>query len=746
MDILNEISAQLQDVDENTISTPLITEVLLKLENCTKTLQKQNKAAPFVQIAENLSKLFEGFLLSTIEPTSAGLDFIRETIGFKKNLDSSTEQEKDLLSAAEEINLKLDLLLAGKEVTDDPADIRDQGSETGIQENLPPDIDLIIEYDLPISSDEDALSYEEFVNESIEHIESIENKILELENSPDDMELINDIFRPFHSMKGAAGFLGLLDINKLSHEAESLLDLCRKGKISIDQEVINILLESLDVAKRLLGVTSLKVDQKLGKLPEDEKIQSFPIGHTLQKLQLIIDNAGKKETKREHREGSKLGEILVQKGEITSDQFEEALKTQSKRLGEILVEKGATTQDKIHEALKTQKKTGKKISPPIKVDTKKLDNLMELIGELVIAQTLVGEDKVLINESNQNLSKNVSNLGKITKTLQEQMMSVRMVPLKQTFMKMNRLVRDVSNKTNKKVDLRLKGEETEIDKTIVDELNDPLIHLLRNSVDHGIEKPEDRIKAGKSETGVVNLNAYHQGGNVIIEIADDGKGLSRDNIYKKALEKKLVNKNGNDYTDEEIFNFILLPGFSTVDVASDISGRGVGMDVVSNFITNLGGKLEIHSKEGEGSVFTIKLPLTMSIVDGMVVKVGKQRYIIPTMSIIESIRPSKDAITTVKGKGEVINVRGQLYPMIRLHKLFGIPPVCNNPWEALIILIENNGRIKGVMVDDLLGQQQVVIKTLGKLFKPVKEISGSAIMGDGLVGLILDAEGIINSG
>lgn len=757
MDIIDNISSQLLNVDENNINKSLITSILLKLEDYTKALKKQKKPAPtpIIKVSENLTNLFEGFLLDTIPPTSIGLDLIKKSIELLKKSHGGLKKkkEKDLVAAVTQINQKMDLLLSGQEIVEAQPEQSSNEDEKKSEKkpSLVPE-DQPMDYDLPIKSEEDALIYVEFIHESTEHIDKIESKILELENNPKNAELLNDVFRPFHSMKGAAGFLGLIDINKLSHEAETVLDLARKNKIQISKKMIDILLESVDIIKRLLFVTTARIDQKLGKIPDDEKIQGVPIGQTLCRLhdiatQPIAPAAETSEAEKvEYNQGSRLGEILVQKGDITSAQFDEALQSQQKKIGEILVDKGVVAPSKINEALKIQQgreQKGQKVVPPIKVDTEKLDILMELVGELVIAQTLVNQDKDLLKDNNQKLSKNISNLGKITKVLQEQVMAIRMVPLKQTFMRMHRLVRDVSNKTRKKVELRLMGEDTEIDKTVVDELNDPLLHLLRNSIDHGIELPEDRIKAAKNETGIIQLNAFHQGGNVVIEVTDDGNGLSKDKIYNKAIERNLINKSEN-YSDQEIFNLILLPGFSTVKVASDISGRGVGLDVVARFIKKLGGKLEISSRDREGSAFTIKLPLTMSIVDGMVVLVGEHRYIIPTISILQSIRPTKKAIITVKKEGELINVRGQLYPLIRLHKLFDVAPVYNKPWEALVVLVESNGRIKGFMVDDLLEQQQVVIKNLGKVFRPVQGISGGAILGDGRVGLILDAESLIS--
>jgi two-component system chemotaxis sensor kinase CheA len=295
----------------------------------------------------------------------------------------------------------------------------------------------------------------------------------------------------------------------------------------------------------------------------------------------------------------------------------------------------------------------------------------------------------------------------------------------------------------KQIIFRVSGEETEIDKTIIEELNDPLVHLIRNSMDHGVETPEERLAKGKNPVGNVWLSAYHKGGNVYIEIKDDGKGLDKDKILKKAMERNLLTP-GVEPTEQEIFNLVFLPGFSTAAKVTDVSGRGVGMDVVKSNIDRLGGKVEIASKAGSGSTFTIKLPLTMAIVDGMIVKIGAERFIIPTVSIRESIRPKPEEVSTVIKDGEMMNIRGRLLPLIRLHRSLKVRnAVCDNPCDGLVIIVESDERAYGLMVDDLLGQQQVVIKNLGKRFKGLPGISGGTIMGDGRVGLILDVSGIV---
>ncbi|MHC4267060.1 MAG: chemotaxis protein CheA [Planctomycetota bacterium] len=435
-----------------------------------------------------------------------------------------------------------------------------------------------------------------------------------------------------------------------------------------------------------------------------------------------------------------VGQILTEKGVVTKPQLEEALKQQTKKVGERLVDSGATTTDKVDSALQSQQaqRNAKLQSRTVKVDTEKLDNLFDLVGELVIANTLIcGEMKSI----NKNTSKNLSQLTKITKDIQDQVMSMRMVTLKQTFQKMSRLVRDVAQRSGKKVKFTVSGEDTELDKNVIEEIADPLVHILRNSVDHGVESEEDRISNGKPKEGSVKLSAFHRGGSIVIEIQDDGKGLQKDRILKKAIDKGLIN-NQSSITGNQIYNLIFTPGLSTADKVTNISGRGVGMDVVKKNIEKLRGKVDVTSKEGEGSTFTIKLPLTLAIIDGIVVNVGDTKYIIPTVSIEESLQPKREEISTVKNQGEVVNIRGNLLSLVRLHDLYNIKTTKTNPWESIVVVVEGAEGKYGVLVDELLDQQQVVIKSLGDRFKNVKGISGSAILGDGKVGLILDVSGV----
>jgi two-component system chemotaxis sensor kinase CheA len=317
-----------------------------------------------------------------------------------------------------------------------------------------------------------------------------------------------------------------------------------------------------------------------------------------------------------------------------------------------------------------------------------------------------------------------------------------MIPLKGTFQKMARLVRDLGKKAGKSVQFVSDGEDTEIDRNMVEVLNDPLVHMIRNSCDHGVETAEDRVAAGKEPTGTVQLRAYHSAGNVVIELIDDGKGLDKDRILQKAIDKGVVDP-GRELNDTEIFNLIFAPGFSTAEKITDVSGRGVGMDVVKKNIESIRGRIEVNSWKGQGTTVTLRLPLTMAITDAMLLRVGSERYLLPTVSIEQSFRPEKGAVSTVTGRGEMVMLRGELLPVFRLHQMYDVDDAITDTDTALLIAIESEGKRCALMVDELLGQHQVVIKTLGTTLKNIPGVAGGAILGDGRVGLILDAAGLM---
>jgi two-component system chemotaxis sensor kinase CheA len=377
----------------------------------------------------------------------------------------------------------------------------------------------------------------------------------------------------------------------------------------------------------------------------------------------------------------------------------------------------------------------------VRVGTAKLDQLVTMVGELVIAQTQVSQNPDVLRLDNDKLTRDIAQLNRITRDIQEVAMSMRMVPIRPTFERMARMVRDLARKLDKSVEFRMSGEETEVDKNMVEEIVDPLIHMVRNAVDHGLESPIERQTAGKPDKGSVVLEAYHQGGSIVIELRDDGKGLDRDRILQKAIERGLA-RSDEAYTDEQVYDFLFRPGFSLAKQISDISGRGVGMDVVRRSIEKLHGKVEVHSVLGQGSAFTIRLPLTLAIIDGMVVGVGKERYVLPLTSIVRSLRPAPEQISTVLGQAEMVQVLGELFPLVRLHARFRIEAKSRVPWEGLVVITEAETGRCGLLVDELLGIQQVVIKGLEEDLRNDKCLAGCTILGDGRVGLILDADGL----
>jgi two-component system chemotaxis sensor kinase CheA len=342
------------------------------------------------------------------------------------------------------------------------------------------------------------------------------------------------------------------------------------------------------------------------------------------------------------------------------------------------------------------------------------------------------------------LHRNVSQLSRIAKELQHTSMSLRMIPIKPTFQKMERLARDLARNFGKKVLFQVNGEDTELDRTVVEEIGDPLVHMMRNALDHGLELPEQRIAAGKSETGTVQLSAYHQGSNIVIELKDDGRGINPEFIFKKAVEKGVVAANAT-LTTEEIYALLFAPGFSTAEKVTSVSGRGVGMDVVKRNIEKLRGKIEILSAIGQGSTFRIKLPLTMAIIDGLVVRVGADKFILPCTSVQMAMRPTRESITTVQGKGEVLDHRGRMLPLHRLHRHFGIPADSQNPWEGIVVIVEHAGRVSALLVDQMVSKQEVVIKNLGAFMQGLPGVAGGAILGDGNIALILDPASLLQA-
>jgi two-component system chemotaxis sensor kinase CheA len=566
----------------------------------------------------------------------------------------------------------------------------------------------------------------EFITESVEHLTSIERQMLLLEKDNTAAETLNAVFRGFHTIKGLAGFLEFAAIESLAHEVETLLDRARTGQLAVSPSVVDVVLESMDVVRQEIGGIQ---DRLEGNAPPpsqgNEKL--------LRRIRAVAKGEAVARTTEPTRVDVPANVTMVpsssaQAMEVATDAF--VTKTAKAEAGVIV------------EPVKPERRSADAAS--VRIDTAKLDQLMDMVGEMVIAQTLIGHSPVLAAMKDAKLQGDLAQLARITADVQRITTGMRMVPIGIQFQKTSRMIRDLSRKAGKLIEFETSGEDTELDKSIAEQLADPLLHMVRNSVDHGIEPPEERVKAGKEPTAHIRVAAYHQSGQIVLAISDDGRGLNKERILAKATQNGLIQK-GQQLTENEIFMLIFEAGFSTAEKITDISGRGVGMDVVRRHVQKLRGRIDIHSKEGEGTTFYLKLPLTLAIIESLVVAVGDQRYIVPIFSVREMFRPNKEMLSTVQGAGEMVMVRNSLMPISRLHRAFNRVPRTTNLMEGTLIVAESEGHPFCLFVDDLIGKQEVVIKSLGPNFKNVVGIAGCAILGDGRVGLILDVDGIYKS-
>lgn len=580
----------------------------------------------------------------------------------------------------------------------------------------------------------------EFHAEAVDHLQQIEAALLALDHEPENPEALNSIFRSFHTIKGNAGFLGLLPMHTLAHEVESLLDLARNHQLRLNAAIITEILRSRDALQTLTQQVADALEK--GRLPEEV----VPVGHLIQAVKRLAVPDGADVVRAAAPAAVAPTEAPPSFAAPDAPaEAEVATIVPLPGAAPSAPEPVAETAKKAPAAAAPAAGQGaKSTSATVRVNTEKLDSLMDVVGELVIVQSQLIESSRQASNENATLQRNVSQLSRITKELQSTAMALRMIPIKPTFQKMERLARDLARDFGKKVSFVTDGEDTELDRTVVEEIGDPLVHMVRNALDHGLEKPEDRVAKGKDETGTLRLCAYHQGSNIVIELQDDGRGIDPDRIYRKAVEKGVVPA-GTQLTREEMFALIFAPGFSTAEKVTAVSGRGVGMDVVKRNIEKLRGKIEISSEVGRGSVFKIKLPLTMAIIDGLVVRVGADRFILPSTSVQMALRPTKESITTVHGRGEVLDLRGRFVPVHRLNRRFGIPGEANNPWEGIVVIVETSGKTSALLVDEMVSKQEVVIKNLGAFMQNLPGVAGGAILGDGNIALILDPGSLLNA-
>ncbi|HWA76721.1 MAG TPA: chemotaxis protein CheA [Polyangiaceae bacterium] len=631
--------------------------------------------------------------------------------------------------------------------------------------------------------DQDAELVNEFFSEASEHIAAAEAALLTLEAQPDDKAAVNTVFRAFHTVKGVSAMLGMTAVAQLAHHAESLLSRIRDGEIRCTGPYANLCLRGVDMLKETLASVSQMARGQKAEVPEGyfelvdalihsdsvqaEVIAPAParlpaevVAHAEPAIALRASGASAEaplpSSDRQEQPGAALSPTSLAQIELipAAHVAPERKATVSKSTGaasaagalSVATPSAATPSAATPSAATPSSGNGgasDATQDSVRVRTDRLDRLVDMVGELVIAHSMVSQDGGASAANNGELTKKITHVGKIVRDLQDLSMSLRMVPLKPTFQKLTRIARDVARKGNKSLQFLTDGDETEIDRNMVDAIAEPLVHMVRNAADHGIETPERRRQAGKPEQGTIRLSAYHMGGHVMIDLSDDGGGLDRERIVKKAIAKQLITSE-KGMSDSDVFQLIFVPGFSTNEAVTDVSGRGVGMDVVRKNIDRLKGRIEISSERGKGTLFSIRLPLTLAITDGMLVRVGTERYIIPTRDISLNFRPEPEQLSTAVGKGEMVMLRGSPLPLFRLHELFGIRDAVEDPCQALVVVLHDGPSACALLVDELLGQQQVVAKSLGPAVGQVQSISGGAILGDGRVGLILDPSSLIS--
>ncbi len=572
----------------------------------------------------------------------------------------------------------------------------------------------------------------DFLLEAREHLQNVEAGLLVIEKDPAHRETLHSVFRSFHTIKGLAGFLEFDAIQQVSHEVETILDLARNGEMVMTGSLIDLTLEGSDFVSR----ETSRIEAEL----RGEILPAQPHADLVRRLKLAAQGQAEIPTPPAPLE------IPPQASDSTPEFLEPPpampaipQNTPNAHQTPPSAEVAAAAQSSASPA--SAKRNAAAETHAIRVDTSKLDYLLDMVGEMVIAESMVRLDPELASMKNARLQRNLTQLRRVTEEVQKVAMATRMVPVGSLFQRVNRLVRDTCRKAGKLAEVEFFGEDTQLDKTIIEELTDPIMHMVRNSIDHGIETPEQRKETAKNPSGTIQLKAYRQADHIQIEIVDDGRGLNKEKILAKAVERGLVPEGAN-LADSDIFQLIFEPGFSTAEKVTDLSGRGVGMDVVKKQIQKLRGKIDIQSQAGRGTTFFLKLPLTLAIIEGLVVGVGRERFIVPIYSVQEMFRPAEGQLNTVQGKGEMVMVRNTLLPVVRLEDSLHVLGSGKPSQEGLMIVAETEGKRFVLLVDEFIGKQEVVIKSLGTSLKNTSGVAGGAILGDGRVGLILDLEAI----
>ncbi|MSS42985.1 chemotaxis protein CheA [Anaerosalibacter bizertensis] len=650
-----------------------------------------------------------------------------------------------------------------------------------------------------------------FVEESKEHLESMNDILLELEKDTDNKDLLNELFRISHTLKGMAGTMGFTNMANLTHDMEDVLQAIRSDEIKINTEIVDILFECLDSLEfsanyvsengkedgndhlELIGklkdllngdkeqsneknefkgtekydeyvINAAKQAKEKGldsykiyiRLSEDCMLKSaraFIIFNTIESFSEIIYSYPSVEDIEDEKFDLEFSLVIVtdHKKEEIKEEIEKISEIDEVNIGPVEMD---LTKKQVNKKEKSKKSIDKnnvnrkstsnnmaktnRVGKTVRVDIDRLDTLMNLVSELIIIKTRM--EDMSGTTSKEDMNEAIEYLERITTNLHDAVMKVRMVPIERVFNRFPRMVRDLSKELDKEINLEMSGEETEVDRTVIDEIGDPLIHLIRNSIDHGIEHPDERIKLGKDKEGTVKLKAYPDGNNVVIEVEDDGAGIDHEKVKKKAIEKEIITEQDAEIlTKEESVELLFKAGFSTSDIVSDVSGRGVGLDVVKSKIESINGSIEVETSQGKGTRFIIRIPLTLAIIQGLLVKLGEEIYAIPLSSISEITILESEKIRKVQGQ-EIILYRDKTLPIVRLNSLVGIED--KNMDELTVVIVRKGDKQAGLIVDDLIGQQEIVIKPLGKFLSNIKYLAGATILGNGKISLILDVNSL----
>jgi two-component system chemotaxis sensor kinase CheA len=612
---------------------------------------------------------------------------------------------------------------------------------------------------------------EDFLIEAFELIEQMDQDLIELENDPSNLELLNGIFRVAHTVKGSSSFLNFDILTKLTHHMEDILNKARKDELQITSDIMDVILESVDMMKGLLsGIKETSTDSESG-IEISDICQRFDSISQGEEVPQKVETENKQEKQPQKEETIEVKKEQPSDEDLAEMSDEEVAAEIERLLAEKLEQKKAkkAKQPKIGEATKpkevakttpspdtkqdTKKSAPKKPNTPeqtIRVEVNRLDHLMNLIGELVLGKNRLlkiyddVEERYEGEKFLEELNQVVSSVSMVTTDLQIAVMKTRMLPVSKVFNKFPRLVRDLSRELNKEIDLVLSGEETELDKSIVEVIGDPLVHMIRNSCDHGVETPEIRESKGKPANGTVTLKAYNEGNQIVIEIKDDGAGMDPDFLRMKALDKEIVTERDiENMSDKEAYGLIFKPGFSTAAKVTGVSGRGVGMDVVKTNIEKLNGIIDIDSEIGKGSTFKLKIPLTLAIMQALIVSAQEEFFAIPLSSVLETVRISTDEVYTIEGKN-VLRLRNEILPLVRLSDLFGVEQLFADDDHSYVVVLGLADSKIGIIVNGLVGQEEVVIKSMGEYLQGIEGIAGATIRGDGGVTLITDVAQMMN--